>query len=396
MRLRPFADEDDAGGRHSSFLSLARTCSAAYEQLTSDASCWTTQRLRFDLNDSLFSTNDFPPRSRMGNEPARFVLLRSRFTARRQATLRRLLGATAYDSVVTPLTTRVETVALDDDPIVDRAADVERDAEGVARAAVYPDFHVSAGAAGAAAAGSACVRLCRGLAVRQLLLPAAAPLHSSGRLRHSERAPLASARQLPVPAAAAHIPEVQALSVEQPTRQPGSKGRGRVLLRQWDRLMAALPCTPSLSLLNVDVAWSGVIPFMTAMPPLGALRALTIDAGDNSPPNPDGHTERVLIQYPPPVEDAAAADSSATAAECELELELETDEELSFAQTWLRAALKRRAIAVIRSAVAARARRYYDTLEMLDDLERELSGLTAQQQHDILKTRGGAKRARHD
>ena len=93
--LRHFADNDaavpplDTAGHHSSFLSLARTCRSAYELLTSDAACWATQRLHFDLGDGLFRMGDLVPPH---DKHRKFILLRSQFDARRQEILRRLLG----------------------------------------------------------------------------------------------------------------------------------------------------------------------------------------------------------------------------------------------------------------------------------------------------------------
>ena len=62
----PFADNDAAVppvntvGHPSAFLSLARTCRSAYQLLTSDAACWATLRLHFDMNDRMpFHDSDF-------------------------------------------------------------------------------------------------------------------------------------------------------------------------------------------------------------------------------------------------------------------------------------------------------------------------------------------------
>ena len=116
----PFADSDVAVpppstlGHHSSFLSLARTCKRAYELLTSDAECWSTQRLRFDLSEPLLREQDFVYGSRYFTTDSRlspWLLRVDRFTARRQETLRRLIGSDAFDRLIAPRLLTIHSVS---------------------------------------------------------------------------------------------------------------------------------------------------------------------------------------------------------------------------------------------------------------------------------------------
>ena len=112
--LLPFADNDvvvpplDTAGHYFSFLSLARTCRAAYKRLTNNAECWATQRLRINLSDTLFEKRVFVPREGAVSEAESRVLTRSRYTTRRAAILHRVFGHAKYTSVASPLVQRVK------------------------------------------------------------------------------------------------------------------------------------------------------------------------------------------------------------------------------------------------------------------------------------------------
>ena len=145
----PFSDADlplprpstTAASYHSSFISLARTCKRAYEVLTSDVACWSTQRLRFDLTEQLLERRDFVPRYGMGRGRKRFALRVDRFTARRREMLRRLVGADVFDRVVLP---RVSSIDNDVRLSYHAANDgVVRGEDGIAAAHVNPTFNKS-------------------------------------------------------------------------------------------------------------------------------------------------------------------------------------------------------------------------------------------------------------
>ena len=73
--------------------------------LTSDAACWSTQRLRIELSEPLLTNDDFlhigPTRGRIHN-PSRLALRVDRFTARRQEIVRRLIGVDTFDHFILP------------------------------------------------------------------------------------------------------------------------------------------------------------------------------------------------------------------------------------------------------------------------------------------------------
>ena len=143
----PFADgfhpflTRDADYR-SSFLSLARTCRSAYALLTSDAACWSTQRLLFDMGDGLLHEADFVPRYESWPVAEKHILLCERFTARRQETLRRLLEHDTYNRLVARLTayTQYERFSYSRDK--DAHYRVERDRGGQVWADACLDFTV--------------------------------------------------------------------------------------------------------------------------------------------------------------------------------------------------------------------------------------------------------------
>ena len=278
----PFADGDPfdrTAYRYtpcgSSFLSLARTCRSAYQLLTSDAACWATQRLRFDFEDRVLCDSFFPPRYGVFPIATKHVLVCSSLTERRREILRRLLGAEAYERVITPLTARVEQVRFAYKKQQDGYFRVQRDAAGKAIAAAYSHFTKRA---------LALPELERqGLAVEKhraewmyasysfLLLPACirlAPAASISLTYGQHDAQTACLNQL-----LQRLPSVEQLALDVSEDQRGWHTVGW----DWTSLHQRLPRLRALTLRNVDMDKAAAFwPLLTARH-LGELRSLSID-----------------------------------------------------------------------------------------------------------------------
>ena len=309
----PFADAGvavplpSARGHHSSFLSLARTCRRAYEVLTSDAECWSTQRLRFELTEHLMEQGDFA--DRLGFSGAkRFALLVDRFTARRRETMRRLVGADVFDRLIAPHLSSTSCVRL--------AHTIDGES---GTADVFPDLtsRVFANSElqrlrwsynGTQLEGTDWLRGCYSF----LLLPPCIRLTTAASvtMRYVSGTPYYYLNCLY--RLLHRLPAVERLTLEGAQPLPITSP----LEWEWSPLHTALPRLRSLSVVNVPVRWENVLrPLMTAE--LGELRELTIDSEHTFPDRPraDGRSwnERMTFHFPPRSDETteAATDSAA-------------------------------------------------------------------------------------
>jgi len=295
----PFSDADVAvpppstQGHHSSFLSLARTCRRAYELLTSDAACWSTQQLRFDLREALLYSDDFAPLVLPASYPHRFreALRVDRFTARRQETLRRLMGAAAFEHSVALRMAHISTVSLGQRRVfVVDGSDVARDEDRAYSADVYADLDKIA---------------FKELNTAALTLHQRHPTHASALWLHGGYTHLLLPDCIRLATAAAvtpssdvgaerldclhrllgRLPAVESLTLE---RAEPRELTQRVLPEwSWEVLHATLPRLRSLTVLNVPVWWREALrPLMTEE--LGELRELVIDSNWNMADDEDG------------------------------------------------------------------------------------------------------------
>jgi len=302
----PFADNNVAvpplttRGHHSSFLSLARTCKRAYEVLTSDAACWSTQRLHFDLTEQLLDDRDFVPRHGVGRSRNRFVLRVDRLTARRREIMRRVLGVELFERLVAPHLSSIDSnVRLSYDPAKDDYYGVVRDEEGMATADVYPTFTRSV------LADPELQRLLHlGAGDREpgwlpgcyshLLLPDYIRLLPASNITLVLGLPSSSLTCLY--ALLQRLPGVECLTCER------SEYSTMEMLPawEWERLRTMLPRLRALSAVNVDMRWADVVrPLLTSE--LGELRELTIDSGYGCIVrcHKSFHSRRVAFHFPP-------------------------------------------------------------------------------------------------
>lgn len=420
----PFVDSDlplplpslPVAGYHSSFLSLARTCKRAYEVLTSDAQCWSTQQLRFDCTDPLLEDCDFVPRYDAGKGRKRFVLLVDRFTARRQAILRSLLGADVFDRLITPLMANTRTVRLSYHCAKDGYYGVKRGEDGIAAAKVYPDFNVRVLADPEIRRLPNCnwprddqcwVRGCYSFA----LLPPCTRLTSAATVMLPS-CPFTLQTSLNVSSLShlmRRLPAVECLTLQ--LRARISEGRPAQLPEWgWDALRLAAPRLRALKLVDVMAGWNSVTrPLLTSE--LGALQELVIDShgtfvfrtGDDSL----FVNERQTFRFPPLTDQSTAAatntttttttTTAATAAAAEEEPAVEGVQAIDAVQLQLRLALCRYMIGHLCSDVLPRVPSNSESWQrLLAEFSTIETELTAQQRAQQTSVDGQptAKRAR--
>ena len=281
----PFSDADlplpvpavRTGKYRSSFLSLARTCRRAYEVLTSDAACWSTQRLRIELSEPLLEDDDFVL---LGADEcqSRLALRVDRFTARRQEIVRRLIGAEAYWNYVASHMAELQemTVPYMRVFIMDESgvAHVKNTAEVYVRLTrslfVFllttllqpPRAHVQDVSLSFGCYSFVLLPSCVSLAPTAIVIPA--PGESQVGCFH---------RLL------RRLPAVKELTLHQ--HRPASKYMRSLLVWEWEQVRKAMPYLRTFRMLNTQLRWNSVLkPLLTGE--LGELCELHIDSDSDN------------------------------------------------------------------------------------------------------------------
>ena len=287
---------------HSSFLSLARTCRRAYEVLTSDAACWSTQRLRIELSEPLFEQEDFvvlsgPDRSTDSSE--QLALRVDRFTERRQETVRRLIGEDLFHRLILPNMTAVCQVSLSV-PVF--AVDERGVAHRTDTAEVYPDLET-------VWFNPELPALLRPVnwaygCYSFLLLPSYIRLAPAVATTPAPRLCQPDVQRDCLHRLLQRLPAVQELTVEPSQRFVSAE---QVDWR-WRVVFTAMPHLRSLSVLNLAINWHSALKLLLTAE-LSELRSLHIDSST-------AHTFRIYgpptitfhFPLPSPASSAAAAD----------------------------------------------------------------------------------------
>ena len=145
-----------------SLLHFTRTCHTVHAVLTSDARCWASQRLHFDLHEPILHPLDFVqlPRAADADGPdttraidQRRLVRADSFPVRRQEIMRRLIGNAAFERHIAPRLVHTRVVVptdatwttyeldeyADDDQLLARRT---AEAESGQSVAVYSQLHV--------------------------------------------------------------------------------------------------------------------------------------------------------------------------------------------------------------------------------------------------------------